>query len=88
MNNDITNFDVKTLDIVKVTSPHKIKAIRELPDGTVIDMREVCMVTRLHNVNSDQFEIHLKSGSLSSIQDTNEQYRQKLIRYWRYFNGV
>lgn len=85
MNKDITNLDVPKLTFISTPECPKVRAIRELADGTVIDVREIESIDKMCHTS---FNINFKSGAFHTIRIDSEKYRQLLIRYWRYFNGV
>ena len=86
INRLITDLELPVQGFLDNSCNEKIKAIRELPGGDVVDVREIVLIKKLSNCGNSMI-VSLKSGTNLHIQ-TNEEYRQRLIRYWRYFNGV
>ena len=85
---DLKDLDIKQYDFVSSNKEKKVLAIRELPSGAVLDVRAIVIIDEMHGSgNGDHFVVCLTNGMYRTIW-ADEKYRQKLIKYWRYFNGV
>ena len=84
----ITSLEVSP-GLISSASREKVRAIRELANGYIIDVRQLAFVSnrRVNNSGKGYYTIGLKSGPSFDL-DITEQERDELVDYWRYHNGL
>ena len=86
MNDDLLNLDIDQLPFITSDKEQKTRAIREIPGGAVIDVRSIIAISKCTN-GTHGFTVYLNGGAVFPVY-SDEGYRQKLINFWRFFNGV
>jgi hypothetical protein len=75
----LTSLSTSGYEFISSDMEPKVKAIRELINGDVIDVRELECI--------GNHTLYFKSGNVLAL-GMEDDYRRQLIDYWRYFNGV
>ena len=80
------NDDIKQLNFIDSNQREKVLAIRELCDGTVVDVRQIEYISSIV-MEGTGFILNFKSGGYHRVIADNK-YRNELVNYWRYHCGV